>query len=186
MSLTCRLFCCLVYDHPNDKTAEWRISFVHKRTLFWKLFAFLQSIWCEIDACSRLFGLVCYRPNKKTAEIHGFILYLIRFDLEIIHQWEICWLFPFFFFNSSVSLFSLSLFCCSHDLAVFSFGVWLSERKKQPLLLKKRKNSLLKMFAVVLRRNANVSRMFVCFVCDRRNKKKNSQYSLLHFGLKFV
>ena len=185
MSLTCRLFCRLVSDHPNDKTAEWRISFVHKRTLFWKLFAFLQSIWCEIDACSRLFGLVCYRPNKKTAEIHGFILYLIRLDLEIIHQWEICWLFPFFFL---IHLFRFFLWVCFAALMIWLFFRWAYDypnEKNSRFCSKKERTHFWKCLQLFW------GEMPMCLGCLFAlsvivETKKNSQYSLLHFGLKFV
>ncbi len=172
-----------------------------KKELSFENVCFLQSIWCEISLqkIGLFVCLVCDRPTKKQLRFNGLILHqnstliwrlLILFGNLRCVVWEGSlmtadwWLFLLIFFPFVFSFDFVFLGkCWSHDLAVLSFGSWSSERKKQPHLLK-RKNSLLKMFAVVLRRSVNGSRMFVCFVCDRRNKKKKT--ADIRWFLKFV
>ncbi len=43
-----RLFCRLVYDHPNEKTAEWITSFSQKKNSLFEMFASVDLMTTEI------------------------------------------------------------------------------------------------------------------------------------------
>ncbi len=91
-SFVLRLFCCLVSDHPNEKTAEWRISFAQKKELNFEnvlLFAVDFDVKCAVSHFGCLFVWSVIVQTKKAAEIQ-WLYFASEFDsdLEIVHQLE--------------------------------------------------------------------------------------------------
>ncbi len=86
MSVSIPLFCRLVSDHPNEKTAEWRISFVQKKELFWKCLLF--AVEFDVKSCDCLavclFGLW---SSKQKNSRDSMALFCIRIRFRFGNCW---------------------------------------------------------------------------------------------------